>query len=305
MVTQTRGPSRRELRERRTRRAGRRQHRGHFRQRSYQVVVVLLAPAVALSTYAYLTAHRAAGQIGAAAHPQAVELGIEARDVLRHAVLVSALALAVLVHSAQLRAAHRHRAAAVVPWLVVTVPLAVEVTANVALYLTGPVVDLVPVSAAMWGLAALPGWVGVVGLLAADGSRSTWTAWTLPAAACALAAVAAIAAARPDLAEPLRGWELGPLRAVVVGMILTAALVASSALPTLSRWTRAIGCSVPAAALALMPTLVTYSDSMVATQRWTVVLYPLAAVAGACLAVLFVGCDQVIGRRRSATNDVY
>lgn len=234
-------------------------------------------------------------------------LGVEpvGQDVLRHVVAAVCLAVAVLSHGAILRSARAPGFAALVPWLVVLAPTTVEVgtTVTQVLSLQNRGMDVVAVA---WHLASYPTWPAVCALLAADGVRSTWRRWS---AAPAVAVVAALAcaswwAARSpgsvralERLDVLRGWELGPLRAVLVAMTVCAAIVAGSRLAAADRWSLALGCSVPAVALAVLPTLLTTPQAMVPAQRWTVVLYPLAVLAAAAPAAVLARVSEIETRR--------
>jgi hypothetical protein len=289
MEQQVQAMTRRALRERRTATPGRprRRHRGTFRRRSYPLVTILVSLAVAASTYAYRTAMLA--------DPNTT---LDPRDVLHHTLLVSCLAIAVLAQGAQLRAAGRPGAAALIPWLVVALPTLVEAVSATRIALDGAV----DTPTSMWLLESpYHGLVAGVALLAADGVRSTWTPFTVGFAGTALAGTGAAAVLDPGSVEALAGWETPLLRAVVVGMTICSALVASSHLSIGARWGRAMGCAVPAMMVALLPTVLTAPDALVPTQRWTIVVYPLGCLAAACLAVLLVGSGEVAERLRAQT----
>jgi len=291
-------PSRRALRDRESARLAqpegaarpepsRRRHRGRLRRRPYAAVAVVVPLVAAASAVAY----RAAVLSDRSST-------LVPTDVLRHALTAVALAVAVLAQGAQLRAANRPALAALLPTLVVAVPLTVELTGTVRLWSSGAVNGMLN-DVQVWIVdLPYPGLVAAAALLVADGVRSTWTRSTVFLTVLIVAATATAAAARPRWVEPVSGWDVGPLRAVVVGMTVCAAVIASCDLPVRSRWTRALGCAVPAMALAIVPTLVTTPAALDPTQRWTVVIYPLACLAAACLAVLLVGWGELLGRLR-------
>jgi hypothetical protein len=201
---------------------------------------------------------------------------------------------------------------------------------------SGTALDPVSARTLVWGLASHPGWTAALALLAADGWRSTWRPSTLTVAAAVVGAVAGVtwwvsatlaapsptwpssgwlsgtstwlaraagwlSGAEPVAAaviEDLRGWELGPLRAVLVSMTVCAALLAGSRLPVARRWTLALGCAAPAAALAILPTLLTAHQALTPAQRWTIVLYPLAALGAAAPAAFLARASDLSERVR-------
>ncbi len=293
MEHQAQPTTRRALREQRDRAAAatagrgrpRRRHRGTFRRRSYPLVVIVVSLAAAASTYAYRTAMLAT--------PNTT---VDTASVLHHTLVVILLAVAVLAQGAQLRAAGRPGTAALLPWLVVGMPLVVEGVSAARIWLAGPL----GTPGNLWLLESpYHALVGVVALLAADGVRSTWTPFALGFGVTALAGTGAAAVLQPDLVEALAGWETPLIRTVVVGMTICAALVASSHLPTGTRWFRAMSCALPAIMLALLPTVLTAPGALAPTQRWTIVIYPLGCLAAACLGVLLVGSGEAVERLRS------
>jgi hypothetical protein len=262
--------------------AGRRRHRGRFRHRSYPLIVVVGTLAVAVSTYAYQAALLAALQTP---RPQ---------DALRHALTVALLVVAVLSQGGALRAADRALAAAVVPALVVLVPILLQGIAAVRGHLAGSPPDLVT----GWLMLAYPSVGALAALIAADGIRSVLGP---PSVVPAVACVGALAAAShywPTSFDPGSAWEAAALQAVVAGMTVSSALVASSRLPASARWWRAMGCAVPAVLLAVAPTLLTAPAELVPAQRWTVVVYPLGCLAASSVAVLLVGSSELANKFR-------
>ncbi len=292
MEHQAHPTTRRALREQREQRHAaasgrvrpRRRHRGTFRRRSYPMITIVVSLAAAASTYAYRTAMLATPNT------------IDTASVLHHTLVVTLLAVAVLAQGAQLRAAGRPGTAALLPWLVVGMPLVVEGVSAVRIWMDGA-----PGAPANLWLLESPhhALVGVGALLAADGVRSTWTPFALGFGVTALAGTGAAAVLQPELVEALAGWETPLIRTVVVGMTICAALVASSHLPTGTRWIRAMSCAVPAIMLALLPTVLTSPGALAPTQRWTIVIYPLGCLAAACLGVLLVGSGEAVERLRS------
>jgi hypothetical protein len=291
------------------RRPARRRHRSWLCRRSPAVVIIGVAAGVAGTSWCY----RLAFVAGSGVEPVGP-------DVVRHVLVSACLAIAVLSHGAALRAAGYPRPAALLPWLVVLVPVTIEVSAlSAELYLrSGAALDPVSARTLVWGLASHPGWTAALALLAADGWRSTWRPSTL---ACAVTAVATLAGATwwvgttspspsptwlssgvvpvaAAVIEDLRGWELGPLRAVLVAMTVCAALLAGSRLPAARRWTLALGCAAPAAALAILPTLLTAQHALTPAQRWTVVLYPLAALGAAAPAAFLALAGDLLEHRK-------
>lgn len=259
-------------------------HRGELRHRSRPVILLVLLTAVITSTWA-LRGVLAGGPV-------------DSRDLAAHALAATCLSLAVLWHSTQLRIADRASAAALLPWLTVTVPLVTDLAWTARdLNMLG----LTPNRSELLAMIAHPGWVAAATLLAADGIRSTWTDLTRTVAGVTLGGTVVLIAVRPDLAEALRGWQLAPLRAVAAATTICAALIAASQLPTGSRWPRALGCSLPAIALAIVPTMLTHASALQPEQRWTVVLYPAGCLAAASLAVLFAAVGERLGRDPAAS----
>ncbi|MBK8076797.1 MAG: hypothetical protein IPK24_14815 [Kineosporiaceae bacterium] len=259
-------------------------HRGRLRHRSRSMILLILVTAVGASTWA-LRSVLSDGPV-------------DPRDLAAHALAATCLSVAVLWHGAQLRAADRASAAALLPWLTVALPLVTDL-AWTARDLS--MLGLTPNRSELLAMAAHPGWVAAATLLAADGVRSTWTELTRTLAAVTLGGTMVMIAVRPDLAEALRGWQQAPLRTVLAASTVSAALIAASQLPTGSRWPRALGCALPAMALAILPTLLTAPAALQPEQRWTVVIYPLGCLAAASLAVMFAALGELASRAATTT----
>ncbi len=231
----------------------------------------------------------------------------DGQEVVRHVLATACLAVAVLSQGAVLRAAGYPALAGLVPWLAVLAPTTVEMTATAA-ELASMASGAADARTVTWTLASYPLWPAMLTLLAADGIRSIWRGWNAVAVAAVVAALATatwwVIDARteawwmpwPGALQALRGWELGPLRAVLVAMAVCAALVAGSRMPAAVRWSLALGSSLPAIALAVLPTLLSAPRDLAPAQRWTVVIYPLAALAAATPAALLRTANDLQGR---------
>ncbi len=264
------------------------------------MVVVAICLAVAAGTWVY----RAAAAAGTG-------LPAEPGEVVRHAVITAALALAVVVQGGALRATRHPGGAAALPAVVAVLPAVVDGVSLIREWLTVSVglqalddlaapdpITVVELSRIGWLVAVHPGWVAVLALLGTDGLRSTWRRGPALVASAVVVAGAALAWWRPEAMTALRGTELGPLRAVLAGMVLCAAAVGACRLPAATRWATTVGLTVPSAALAILPTLVTAPAELSAGQRWTVVAYPLTVLAAATPAVLLMASSDLVHRRR-------